>query len=115
MGALAVPPAKRLLQRRMPKPGEGPSRRQRDDGFFKVKLIGTGHGSERKERVRGIVVGQKDPGYGETAKMIGEAALCLALDGDKLDSEGGILTPTSAMGTVLIDRLRAAGMTFKIL
>jgi short subunit dehydrogenase-like uncharacterized protein len=46
--------------------------------------------------------------------MLGESALCLALDGAELDSPGGVLTPASAMGSTLIERLRAAGMVFDV-
>ena len=60
------------------------------------------------------VEGKSDPGYGETAKMLGESALCLALDRDALEPRHGVLTPASAMGIRLIERLRAAGMTFAI-
>ena len=55
--------------------------------------------------------GQKDPGYGETAKMLAESALCLALD--ELPSNYGIVTPAYAMGESLLQRLRKAGMTFE--
>jgi short subunit dehydrogenase-like uncharacterized protein len=60
------------------------------------------------------VKGTSDPGYGETAKMLGESALCLAQDGAKLDARFGVLTPASAMGMHLVERLRAAGMTFEV-
>ena len=58
--------------------------------------------------------GTSDPGYGETAKMLGESALCLALDAPSLDERFGVLTPASAMGMHLVDRLRRAGMTFAV-
>jgi short subunit dehydrogenase-like uncharacterized protein len=46
--------------------------------------------------------------------MLGESALCLALDGDRLPSAAGVLTPATAMGTALVDRLRSAGFTFEV-
>jgi short subunit dehydrogenase-like uncharacterized protein len=46
--------------------------------------------------------------------MLGESALCLALDGDRLESGGGVLTPAVAMGDVLVERLRIAGMTLTV-
>ena len=64
--------------------------------------------------LRGLVGGDKDPGYGQTAVMIAEAGLCLAFDETATGLEGGVLTPTSAMGTALIERLRLAGMTFEV-
>ena len=62
----------------------------------------------------GYVGGNNDPGYGETAKMLGESALCLALDTDLPTSTGGVLTPASSMGERLVDRLRAAEMRFEV-
>jgi len=54
-----------------------------------------------------------DPGYAATAVMLGESALCLALDRDRLPARAGVLTPATAMGATLADRLRAAGQTFE--
>jgi short subunit dehydrogenase-like uncharacterized protein len=59
-----------------------------------------------------IVSGNHDPGYGETSIMLAEAALCLAED--TLATPGGVLTPASSMGMTLVDRLRKAGMTFRV-
>ena len=64
--------------------------------------------------MRGKVRGEKDPGYGETAKMLGESALCLAFDEAELPEAAGCLTPASAMGMILTERLRRAGMTFEV-
>lgn len=116
LAAAGVTPIRRALwDRLLPKPGEGPSKAERDAGFFTVRLLAEGvTESGETTRVRGVVRGEKDPGYGETAKMLGESALCLALDGDRLPSRGGDLTPASAMGAVLTERLRAAGMTFAL-
>ena len=96
----------------LPSPGEGPSREMIDSGFFEVRLVG--HIEGRAVTVRGKVRGERDPGYGATATMLGESAICLALDQDKFESEGGILTPASAMGMPLVERLRDAGMTFEV-
>ena len=62
----------------------------------------------------GRVEGKQDPGYGETAKMLSESALCLALDQDKLPEGGGVLTPSTAMGEALLARLRTAKMVFEV-
>ena len=96
----------------LPSPGEGPSREMIDSGYFEVRLVGKIAG--RSEPVKGKVRGERDPGYGATATMLGESAICLALDAEKLESEGGIMTPASAMGVTLIERLRDAGMTFEV-
>ena len=93
-----------------PKPGEGPSRAERDAGFYDVLFLGSdaaGH------TVRVGVKGDRDPGYGSTSKMITEAAVCLLQDAQA--TQGGIWTPASAMGTALINRLQQnAGMTFAV-
>ncbi|MDB4942694.1 MAG: hypothetical protein JWP97_2228 [Labilithrix sp.] len=116
MLSAALPPTRGLLQRFvLPKPGEGPSKEQRDRGHFTFRLVaeGTGEGG-RSMRALATVRGTSDPGYGETAKMLGESALCLAEDDALLEPRYGVLTPASAMGMRLVDRLRRAGMTFSV-
>lgn len=91
-----------------PKPGEGPSREQRDNGFYDVLFAGIMPGGER---IDAVVTGDRDPGYGSTSRMIAESALCLVED--VADAEGGIWTPGAIMGAPLRDRLVAkAGLTF---
>lgn len=108
MGALAFPPVRKLATRFLPAPGEGPSREERESGFFDIELLGVGTAGER---VRARVGARQDPGYGATAWMLGESALCLAEDA--LPERGGLLTPASCMGMRLVERLRAVGMTFE--
>ena len=98
------------MTKRLPSPGEGPSEEARAEGYFNTRFVAVGDG----ESVRGLVADQRDYGYGSTAVMISESALCLALEGAQLQSEGGILTPAATMGMRLVERLRAAGMTFQI-
>ena len=64
-------------------------------------------------KLLGTVKGTRDPGYGETAKMISESAISLLRDAG-IRREGGILTPASCMGMPLVLRLRRAGMTFEV-
>jgi len=91
-----------------PKPGEGPSKEERDAGFYDLLFIGEG---AKGERIDCVVTGDKDPGYGSTSKMIAETARCLVED---VAGDGGIWTPGALMGTVLADRLQAkAGLTFR--
>lgn len=116
LGALAASLSSDLLrplvqQYVLPKPGEGPSPEAVESGFFEARIYGEVQGRVLKVKVRG----ERDPGYGATATMLAESALCLALDGDRLQSPGGVLTPAVAMGDVLIERLRAAGMTFEMM
>lgn len=90
-----------------PKPGEGPSREERENGFYDILFAGL---MPDGTRIDAVVTGDKDPGYGSTSKMIAEAALCLVQD---VDGDGGVWTPGALMGTKLRDRLQAqAGLTF---
>ncbi|MDP1738835.1 MAG: saccharopine dehydrogenase NADP-binding domain-containing protein [Caulobacter sp.] len=92
-----------------PKPGEGPSKEEREAGFYDLLFIGIdGEGRQ----VRGSVYGDKDPGYGSTSKLIAETAICLVKD--RPDVAGGVWVPGAALGQALVDRLHAnAGLTFK--
>jgi short subunit dehydrogenase-like uncharacterized protein len=94
-----------------PKPGEGPTKEERENGFYEAAFYGD-DGQGGNARVA-VVTGDKDPGYGSTSKMIAEAALCLTRDVSRADTPGGVHTPASAMGDALIDRLEEhAGLTF---
>jgi short subunit dehydrogenase-like uncharacterized protein len=105
---LSLPPTRWLLDRILPKPGEGPDEQARERGHFTVDLFTTtSTGARYTARVRA----KGDPGYAATAVMLGESALALALDRAKLpDSPGGVLTPATAIGDALVERLRAAGL-----
>jgi short subunit dehydrogenase-like uncharacterized protein len=94
-----------------PKPGEGPSAASRASGWFRMDVRTT---TESGRRYRAVVAAQGDPGYAATAVMLGEAALCLALDGPALPPAAGVLTPATAMGDALVDRLRAQGLTLSV-
>ena len=106
LAALAqVPPARDLLLK-FRDAGDGPTAEQRDKAWFKVTFKG-----ETPDGIRVVTdVSGGDPGYGETSKMLGEAALCLAHDA--LPQRAGQLTPAVAMGQALIDRLQRAGIAF---
>ena len=91
-----------------PKPGEGPSKEERDAGHYDLLFVGEMGGGDR---IDAVVTGDKDPGYGSTSKMIAEAALCLVEDVP--DAKGGIWTPGAIMGDPLRERLiERAGLTF---
>jgi short subunit dehydrogenase-like uncharacterized protein len=93
-----------------PKPGEGPSRPERDAGFYDLMFVGSG---VDQHTLTVGVKGDKDPGYGSTSKMIAESAMCLLLDATQ--TPGGIWTPASAMGHALVARLEAhAGLRFQV-
>ncbi len=91
-----------------PKPGEGPTKEERDTGFYDILFLGE---TARGEKIRTFCKGDRDPGYGSTSKMIAEAAICLVRD--RADTPGGVWTPAAAMGRALLKRLEAsAGVTF---
>ena len=99
-----------LVRRFLPKPGAGPDKKARENGYFNLILIGT---TETGERIQVRVKGDRDPGYGSTSKMLGESAVCLARD--HLNVSGGFWTPASAMGDHLLNRLQAhAGLSFEL-
>lgn len=106
--AAQLPPVRSLLSRQV-QPGTGPSAERRERGWFKARFVAT---AGRRRLV--VQVSGGDPGYGETAKMLAESALCLALD-PGLPAVGGQLTTAVAMGDRLIDRLSAAGIRFETL
>ena len=112
MAALAIGPTRMLAKRFLPAPGEGPSRKQREAGFYEIFFYGV-HPTSRDDDMLVKVTGDMDPGYGSTSKMLGEAAVCLALD--DLPVEGGFWTPAAAMGQALLERLTtSAGLGFEI-
>lgn len=104
--ASQIPPLRRKLVGMRP-PGTGPSEEQRAKAWFKVTFHGEGGGTKVVTSVSG-----GDPGYTETAKMLAESALCLALD--ELPATAGQVTTATAMGPALRERLVRAGMRFDV-
>ncbi|MFT4519340.1 MAG: short subunit dehydrogenase-like uncharacterized protein [Halioglobus sp.] len=91
-------------------PGEGPSKEERENGFYDVLFVGS---DENGNTISASVKGDKDPGYGSTSKMIAESAVCLLLNQEA--AARGILTPASALGSLLITRLQEnAGLSFEL-
>lgn len=100
-----------LEQRILPKPGEGPSPEQQQSGFFDLRFFGT---TNEGDSIQTKVTGDRDPGYGSTAKMLGEAAIALAKT-DPANLPGGFWTPGTAFGLSLIPPLQTyAGLRFEI-
>ncbi|WLQ05716.1 saccharopine dehydrogenase family protein [Arthrobacter oryzae] len=110
-GAMAFPPTRRVLERFLPAPGTGPSSSTQREGWFHSQVTAR---TENGHRYQAIAAGPGDPGYAATAVMAGETALALALDGERLPTAKGSLTPATALGNVLIQRLRAAGHTYQV-
>ncbi len=102
---------KKVLNYYMPKPGEGPSKNKRENGYFNLRFYIT---MKNGKKALAKVVGDRDPGYGSTSKMLAESAICLSLD--KLPENYGIITPSYAMGNRLLDRLKSnAGLSFNFI
>lgn len=96
----------------LPAPGTGPSPKAQENGFFDFRF----HGYTRDQRMLQVrVTGDRDPGYGSTGKMLGEAAVCLAQDISREQVPGGFWTPSTALGEALFTRLQAhAGLRFSV-
>ena len=111
MIGLAVPPIRWLLESFvLPKPGEGPTEKAQLEGGFDIVFLGS---TAQGENIRCRVTGDRDPGYGSTAKMLSQASACLAKDVPDTVA-GGFWTPATILGDRLIDRLKAhAGLTFE--
>jgi short subunit dehydrogenase-like uncharacterized protein len=112
-GLLGFAPTRALIRQfALPKPGQGPTKEQREAGFYDVLFVG-----ELKDGrvLRASVKGDKDPGYASTSKMIAESAMCLVRDVGRDVTPGGVWTPGAAMGDKLIERLEAnAGLRFAL-
>lgn len=102
----------------LPNSGDGPNAEQRAKGMFDIEFVGTAENEPYDDplRVKGTVKGFRDPGYGDTCRMVAESALCVVKSLNELPGkEGGILTPATAFGNVLLERLRHnGGMVFEV-
>jgi len=95
----------------LPSPGQGPSKNARENGYFKLLLVGS---ILNEEKISMKITGNKDPGYAGTAVMLSEAALSIILESDKIPKIYGVLTPSSAIGEIIISRLKNKGITFEL-
>lgn len=111
----AIKPTRWLLSNYvLPKPGEGPTPKEQVEGYYDIRFVGkTPSGKE----IRTKVVGQGDPGYGSTSKMLGQVGACLALDNELMaDKEGGFWTTSTLLGDRLIERLeKDAQLKFEVI
>jgi short subunit dehydrogenase-like uncharacterized protein len=106
-------PGRAMLERLLPDPGEGPDEDARAVGMFTVLMLATAHGDQESDNVRIITrVRGGDPGYGETSRMLAEAALTLA--GEDRPDVVGVVTPAVGLGLPYQRRLEAAGMRFEL-
>lgn len=112
VGMMALKPTRKLLQKVLPAPGEGPSLAAIEKGFFEMHAYGR---TSKGQQIKVVIKGERDPGYGATSRMLAEAAMSLALDRDEKSVGGGFWTPATAMGQKLVDRLeKHAGMSFRV-
>jgi short subunit dehydrogenase-like uncharacterized protein len=109
--AMTFSPTRKALDHVLPAPGSGPSEAARRAGWFRSQVTAS---TENGRRYQAVAAGPGDPGYAATAVMAGETALSLALDEDRLPTAAGSLTPATALGHVLVERLRAAGHTYEV-
>ncbi|MDV3221538.1 saccharopine dehydrogenase family protein [Intrasporangium sp.] len=111
LAGLSWGPTRAVLDRFLPKPGQGPSEGRMAQGRFAMEIRTT---TSTGARYVARVAAPFDPGYTGTAVMLGESALALAMDDDRLPDRAGVLTPATALGEVLVDRLRTQGFTFEV-
>ncbi len=107
---LGFAPTRALLDRVLPKPGEGPSEQRMASGRFRMEVFGEASSGAGYSTV---VAAPYDPGYRGTAVMLGQAALALVEDADRLPEAAGVLTPATAIGMPLVERLRNHGFTLE--
>ena len=110
LAGFAFGPTRALLDRVLPKPGEGPSEEAQAKGRFRMEVTAQ---ATNGARYRTTVAAPYDPGYSGTAVMLGQAALSLVEDGDRLPDAAGVLTPATALGAPLVERLRAHRFTLE--
>lgn len=110
-GLLRTPPSRYLVNRLLPRPGEGPDPLRRAEGFFRIRThVLTTEGA----RYVATVGAARDPGYDATAVMLGESAAALVEDGPRLPERYGVLTPATALGDTLVERLWDHGFTAEV-
>jgi short subunit dehydrogenase-like uncharacterized protein len=113
--AMSISPLRSGIRRFLfPDPGEGPTERQMENGHFTVRVLGRGTATDGPFTVEAVFGADRDPGYGATARMLGESAMCLLRDETDSPLDGGVLTPASGIGEPLVDRLRAVGFTITV-
>jgi short subunit dehydrogenase-like uncharacterized protein len=113
-GALQSPFSRQWLQSLLPQPGSGPEEATMNSGWFRCQLLGVGSDGQK---VQGLIYDRGDPGNRATVKFLCESALSLALNREELpggSQRGGILTPATGLGDVLVQRLRQAGMRLQV-
>jgi len=110
--AMSVGPLRSALERyAFPQPGEGPTEAETERGHFTVSVVGRGGAGDDAFTVEAEFGADWGPGYGATARMLGESAVCLVRNDVASSLDGGVLTPVSGIGMPLVERLREVGFT----
>ena len=113
--AMSVGPLRSALRRFVfPDPGEGPTSEEAENGHFTVRVLGRGTATDGPFTVEAEFGADRDPGYGATARMLGEAGMCLLRDETESPLPGGVLTPASGIGEPLAERLGDVGFTVTV-
>ncbi|GAA5870079.1 hypothetical protein JCM16303_001889 [Sporobolomyces ruberrimus] len=110
LGAILISPIRALLKRFGPQSGDGPSQEAQEAGWFETTTVAKSEDGQHEVKV--VLKGKGDPGYAGTSIMISEVALALLKDHDRLSplaQQGGSLTPATALGNVLVERLERTG------
>ena len=112
LSTIMFTPLRKIFRPLFPNPGTGPSEDVQNNGWFESIFVVQ---NENKEKFKFRVFGEGDPGYKSTARFICESALSICLDKEKIDKNvnGGVLTTASALGDVLIERLKKSGVLFE--
>ena len=114
LAGAAIKPTRWVMENYMlPKPGEGPSPKAQERGFYDIRFIGE---TEKGQIIKTKVTGDRDPGYGSTSKMLAQAAMSLAFDVSKEEKGGGFWTTATAFDQRFIQRLEdKAGLSFSVI
>eukprot|EP00301_Raphidiophrys_heterophryoidea_P000005 c10001_g1_i2.p1 GENE.c10001_g1_i2~~c10001_g1_i2.p1 ORF type:complete len:395 (+),score=97.94 c10001_g1_i2:38-1186(+) len=119
---ILIPPVRNLV-RRLKAPGSGPSKQERDNGFFEVKTVAHGEGKAEGRVTIARMKAKGDPGYAATSVILSEVGFALADDHRRREQQGqdnalatggGVLTPIVACGETLVERLKKAGFLIDV-
>lgn len=110
--ALGSSAVRRVVAKVVPAPGQGPNEAALDGGFFRLSLVGTA--TDGTTKVLGTFSSQGDPGNRVTVAFLCSSALCLVQDRERLPARAGVLTPVTAFGEVLAERVRGLGMVLAV-
>jgi short subunit dehydrogenase-like uncharacterized protein len=114
MFSAVVPPLRSTMETLfLPKPGEGPSKEDQENGFYNMLFLGE---TATGDIIKTKVTGDRDPGYGSTAKILAETAILLSKQSAEGENNGGFWTPSTLLGMPLVEKLKEkAGLTFEVL